>query len=409
MNISQTLFCRAALVAVLSILSASSHSAPGPIALPDDASWYRKQLIDGEVKPRLQYGMAANGFYRPNLARDWRPLREQRGTLITQTRAIYVMTAGYEVTGEQVYYDAMIKAADFLLEHFADKKAPGRWVRAVGADGKVLDASFHAYGYAHVIFALAHAYHESKNTKYRDAALATWLQLDLPRTLQGRNPDLQLRGLNVAMHAFEGLLVLYKTDRSNLVRGDLNLLGDYILTHFFDAQGGFFYEELDANLRPAPSNAITLGHNAEIAFLFSRVVDLGFPKKYLDAANRAIDFVVKRGINRADGSMPHELNYDGTVKDPTLIWWVHTELLRALAHFVVHRDRQDLHPALLRTMAYAKLHFIDPVYGGWYEQPDGVDRPKGRDWMAGYHVAMMLTEMLRLQGTAFKSGTEMLL
>ena len=98
--------------------------------------------------------------------------------------------------------------------------------------------------------------------------------------------------------------------------------------------------------------------------IFSRAVDIGFPQKYLDAANRAIDFVVTRGINRADGSMPHELNYDGTVKDPTLIWWVHTELLRTLAHFVVQRDRQDLRPAFLKTWAYAKLHFIDPVYGG---------------------------------------------
>ena len=303
----------------------------------------------------------------------------------------------------------MIKAVDFLLENYADKKAPGRWANLVDPEGKVLAAQFHAYGYTHVIFALAHAYRASKDKKYLDAALATWLQLDLPRTLRGRNPELNLHGLNVAMHAFEALLVLYKLDHSNLVLGDLKLLGEYILGNFFDPQRGFFYEELDANLRPAPGEAIRLGHNVEMAFLFSRAVDGGFPTKYLDAGNRAIDYVVAHGINVADGGLPHELAYDGTVKDPTLIWWVHTELLRALGHYVVRRDRQDLRPALAKTWNYAKLHFIDPRYGGWYERPDGIDRPKGHEWMVGYHVTMMLTEMLRLQGEPFKSGSEMLL
>jgi mannose/cellobiose epimerase-like protein (N-acyl-D-glucosamine 2-epimerase family) len=160
------------------------------------------------------------------------------------------MAVGYEVTGERVYYDAMIKAADFLLENYAEKKVPGRWANLVGPDGKVLAAQFHAYGYTHVIFALAHAYRASKDKKYLDAAFATWLQLDLRRTLQGRNPEVKLHGLNVAMHAFEGLLALYKADHSNLVLDDLKLLGEYILGNFFDSQRGFFYEELDANLRP---------------------------------------------------------------------------------------------------------------------------------------------------------------
>ena len=117
--------------------------------------------------------MTPNGFYQPYLGRDWKPRNEQRGTLVSQTRAIYVMAAGYEVTGDKVYYDAMIKAADFLIEYFGDKKDPGRWASVVGPDGKVLNASFHAYGYTHVIFAMAHAYRASKDKKYLDAALAT--------------------------------------------------------------------------------------------------------------------------------------------------------------------------------------------------------------------------------------------
>src|ERR1700730_1146672 len=104
---------RAVLLVAVSSFSVNGHSAT---VFPDDVSWYRKQLIDGEVKPRLQSGMTPNGFYQPYLGRDWKPRNEQRGTLVSQTRAIYVMAAGYEVTGDKVYYDAMIKAADFLIE-----------------------------------------------------------------------------------------------------------------------------------------------------------------------------------------------------------------------------------------------------------------------------------------------------
>ncbi len=408
MSVRQAVLRATALLLIVSAFGANPNATAAPNALPEEAAWYRKQLIDGEVKPRLQSGMAANGFYRPFLARDWRPRREQQGTLISQSRAIYVMAAGYEVTGEQVYYDAMVKAADFLLANFADRKQPGRWASAVTPDGKVLDASFHAYGYAHVIFAMAHAYLVTRDKRYLDAAFATWLALDVPRAIQGRNPELRFDSMSVAMHTFEALLALYKADRSTLILDDLKLLGEHILGRFFEPQRGFFYEYLDAGFRPLPGAEIRPGHNVQMAFLFSRAVDVGLPGKFLDAANRAVDFVVKRGINR-DGSIPHELNYDLTVRDRTLIWWTQTELLRALAHFVVQRERQDLAPTLVAASAYAKAHYIDPVYGGWYEQPDRTDLPKGNDWMAGYHVSMMLTEMLRLQGVSFKSGKEMLL
>jgi mannose/cellobiose epimerase-like protein (N-acyl-D-glucosamine 2-epimerase family) len=408
MNVRHAACSAIALALVVSALGATSFAAAATNALPEDATWYRKQLIDGEVKPRMQSGLAANGFYRPFLARDWKPRQDQHGTLISQSRAVYVMAAGYEVTGEQVYYDAMIKAADFLLANFADRKQPGRWAMSVSPDGKVLDASFHAYGHAQVIFAMAHAYRATRDKRYLDAAFATWLALDIPRTIQGRNPDLRFDGLNVAMHTFEALLALYKADRSTLILDDLKLLGEHVLARFFEPQRGFFYEFLDASFRPLPAAEIRPGHNLETAFLFSRAVEVGLPPKFLEAGNRAVDFVVKHGVNR-DGSIPHELNYDQTVRDRTLVWWTQTELLRALAHFVVQRERRDLAPTLFLASAYAKAHYIDPVYGGWYEQPDRNNLPKGHDWMAGYHVSMMLTEMLRLQGESFKSGKEMLL
>jgi len=65
--------------------------------------------------------------------------------------------------------------------------------------------------------------------------LSTWVEFDIPRALDGRRPDVNLKRLNVAMHAFEALLVLFKATHSDLVGRDLRRLGSHIssdsLTH----------------------------------------------------------------------------------------------------------------------------------------------------------------------------------
>ena len=100
-----------------------SVAAPPPSQLPSreqnflsaDATWYREQLLNGNVRPRLKAAVSSSGFYAPNIARNWTLKGEQRGTLITQSRAIYVASVGYEVTGEAVYRDSLVRTADFLV------------------------------------------------------------------------------------------------------------------------------------------------------------------------------------------------------------------------------------------------------------------------------------------------------
>lgn len=401
--------------------SSSSESAGAPAPIPpcvgrapgesaeDDTQWFRDQLIEENARPRLRFAIAPNGFYQPNLGPDWRALREQRGTLVTQTRAIYVMAVAYQVSGEAAFREAMIRTADFFIDRFAVPGQPGRWARAVAPDGCIADTGYDAYGQTHAIFSMVHAYHGSGDEKYLEAALRTWTELDIPRVLRGARSDRKFTRLNVAMHAFEALLVLFKATRSDRARDGLRLLGEYIVDRFADTQNGFIRELLDDRLEPDPTGEIRLGHNAETAFLFSRAVDAGMPERFLDVAQRTLDFVTSHGIDPTDGSLPHALHQDGSVSDPGLYWWCQTELLRALAHFIGHRGRDDLRATYDRSLSYVKSTFIDPVHGGWYARPGRPDQQKGDDWNAGYHVAMLQTEVLRLRGVRFQSGAEILL
>jgi len=377
--------------------------------LTADAHWYRELLLGGNARPRLKAAVAPNGFYSPNITRDWKVTGEQRGTLITQTRAIYVMAAAYEVSAEPAFQDALVRTADFLLLKFHHPTEPGLWVKEIAPDGKILDPEVHVYGQMQAIFALAHAYRSTNEKRFLDAALTTWLNVDIRALVSGKRPDYALTGLNVAMHTFEAILALNRASPSRVLLDDLNVIGEHILKYFLNEKEGYFYEHLTEDLKPLPGGEIRVGHNFEMAFLFSRAAAVGLPAKFHEAGGRVVDFAAAHGIHATNGSVPHELTYDRAVRDPLLVFWCHAEALRAIAHFVVQRQRAALRPKFDAVLGFTKAHFIDPTYGGWYRTADRPDQGKGSDWFAGYHEAMLCTEILRLTDQRFKSGQEMLL
>ena len=381
-----------------------------PARYTPSVDWLKHNLIEGNVEPRLVNGLGPDGFYQPLLRNDWTPKPEQKATLISQTRFIYVMAMGYEVTSDKRYLDAMTRAADYLLKHFSNPDIQGHWFREVLPDGQVGNRSFHAYGYAQVVFALAHAYKITGNSRYFDAAMHTWLALDVPGAINGNNRFYNLRGLNVAMHLFESLLVLYKaTEHPKIIGQDLSSLAEYIVDHFYDPKLGVFVEDLTPTLDRAADGEIRLGHAIEMAFLLSRAVDAGLPASYLKPANASVDFVSRQAAKNPRGMIPHTINYNGSIRDPEQYWWCQTELLRGLAHFSMHRNRTDLTAQFKSSLDQVQNHFIDPVYGGWYKKPDAPELDKGEQWKVGYHVTMMLTELMRLNEVSFRSGSEVLL
>ena len=405
------LIAAAVIVAVSGCDSGNSGTREGiPASDAPSIDWLKQNLIKGNVEPRLVQGLLPSGFYRPLLKNDWTPKPQQKASLISQTRFIYVMAMGYEVTGDKRYLAAMTQAADYLLGHFADPDLPGQWYREVLPDGSVSNPYFHAYGYAQVIFALSHAYKITRNSKYLDAAMGTWLELDIPDAVKGANKSYDLRGLNVAMHIFESIIALYKvTDHSKMIFQDLNTLAKYIVGHFYDPERGVFVEELTLTLERLENGEIRLGHAIEIAFLLSRAVDAGLSSSYLKPANASVDFVSRQAAKNPEGLIPHTTDYAGRTRDPQEYWWCQTELLRGLAHFSMHRNRTDLIAQFDKTFTGVKKHFIDPTYDGWFKKPDGAELDKGEQWKDGYHVTMMLTELMRLDGMKFLSGTEVLL
>jgi mannose/cellobiose epimerase-like protein (N-acyl-D-glucosamine 2-epimerase family) len=404
----QTLRSLALLALSVPLFAASSEAAKHI-----DREWFR-QTLAGETAHWRDAALRPNGFFMVSLDRQWRPQGSPNGTLVSQGRQIFVMTAGYELTREPAYLDAVKKGADFLLQYFRDTEK-GLFFYSVTPEGKVIDDGKDSYGLAFTIFALSHAARVTKDKRYSDAALETWAQMKehlrdeagffKPKTDRGYTRVIGQNTQNPMMHLFEALLALYDATGSKAIFKDALAHADAIFTKLYDQREGRLPELYDANWKPAPperTGYIELGHQFEWAFLLSHAVEKGFPKRFLTVGDRLINYGMKMAYDQEEGGIFSRLDPQGAVIRGPKGWWEQCESLRAMMHYAVVRGRKDLWPAFDQSLAYAKKYLIDAEYGGWYYSYDPKATTqrtnKGSVWQAGYHVSGLYREALRLVG-----------
>ena len=400
-----------ALLALFPPLLAASPEAAKHI----DREWFR-QTLAGETAHWRQAAFRPNGFFAVSLDRQWRPVGSQNGTLVTQGRQIFVMMAGYDLTHEPAYLEAVKKGANFLLEHFRDTEK-GLFFYSVTPEGKVVDDSKDSYGLAFTILALSQAARVTRDKRYSDAALETWAQMKerlrepnglfKPKTDRNYARVTAQNTQNPMMHLFEALLALHDATGSKEVLRDAQAHADNIFTKLFDAREGRLPELYDRDWKAAPPEQggyFELAHQFEWAFLLSHAVEKGFPKRYLAIGQRLLNYGMRVGYDKEDGGVFSRGDYQANAVRGPKGWWEQCESLRTMMHYAALRGRKDLWPAFDQTLELAKKNLIDPEYGGWYYSYDpkaATQRTgKGGVWQVGYHVCGMYREALRLAGPA---------
>jgi len=91
---------------------------------------------------------------------------------------------------------------------------------------------------------------------------------------------------------------------------------------------------------------------------------------------------------------------DGSSVRQTKGWWEQCEAIRALLHFAVLREHDDLWAPLQGTVDFVKRELLDHEHGGWYSGSwtpvSGVTKhDKGSEWKVDYHVVGMCVEAAR--------------
>jgi mannobiose 2-epimerase len=400
------------LIAGLLLLLGPACAGPASnIARHVDREWFRKTLA-AETAHWRDAAFTPEGFFKVNLDRRWRPVGNQNGTLVSQSRQIFVMAQGYELTREASYLEVVRKGADFLLDRFRDFDQ-GLFFYSMTPEGKVLDQGKSSYGLAFVIFALSHAGLVTGDDKYKKAALVTWKEMKFhlrdgtgffkPKTDRRYAKVIGQNTQNPMMHLFEALLVLYDATQSVEILKEAEEHANRIFTRLYQEREGRLPEIYDAEWRPVAATehgCIELGHQFEWAFLLSHGVEKGMPGRYLEIAERLLDYGMRVGYDSQEGGIFSRSDYDGKAIRGPKGWWEQCESLRAMMHWAELRGRVELWPAFDRSLAFVRNHFIDSEYGGWYSVYDPANNArrsdKGSVWQVGYHVCGFYAEALRL-------------
>lgn len=360
--------------------------------------WFKKSLVEETLEPWYRASVRPSGFFHTELDETWTPKPNATATLVSQTRQIYTMAVGYSVTKDPRFLEAMKRGITFLLERFADTKHGGYFYQ-VNEQGQVLDRGKDGYGHAFVIYALATAAKVSGEARYSDEALKCWevLRSSMMESDGGlmwkASEDfsgLNRRSQNPNMHLFEGLLELYDATRDPGVYSDTQRLLDFVVGRLRHESGVIpenYQADWNKPVMVEQKPYIEMGHQVEWAFLISRAVELGFPRRYLEVGQELMDYSMSHGYDQQSGGL-HER--PGAGKGG----WQQAEFLRSLLRYYSMHGRSEYLEPIRRTHALIRKDFIDHQYGGWIESGK---KDKGNHWKAASYEVAMYIEGIRIE------------
>lgn len=363
-----------------------------------DWDWFKESLVRENLEPWYRASVRSSGFFYTELDETWTPKPNASATLVSQTRQIYTMAVGYSITQDPRFLEAMKRGITFLSERFADPRHGGYFYQ-VNEQGQVLDRGKDGYGHAFVIYALSTAAKVSEEARYSEEALKCWevLRSSMMESDGGlmwkASEDfsgLNRRSQNPNMHLFEGLLELYDATRDPGVYSDTQRLLDFVVGRLRHESGVVpedYRSDWDKAVMVEQKPYIVMGHQVEWAFLISRAVELGFPKRYLAVGQELMDYAMSHGYDKQSGGL-HER--PGAGKGG----WQQAEFLRSLLRYYSMHGRSEYLEPIRRTQALIRRDFIDHQYGGWIEPGK---KEKGNHWKAASHEVAMYIEGIRIE------------
>lgn len=368
-------------------------------------------FLDRTLELWWRHADTPNAIFHPYLDREWRHQEDGSRTLVSQCRLIYVFTRAFERSGEEAYANLARRGIAALLTHFGDLE-DGGFIWAVRGDGSTADDTYDAYGLAFIILALATAATVFDDVRYRDRALQTWAFMqrrfgDAHGGLiwhvgrDGTSFD-DVRSQNPLMHTFEALLVLAPLDESGAVRQDAAAIWAFLQSRMLGP--GRLPEWYDANWRPLTSgerSLIDVGHAFEWAWLLSEAQPQFPDMDLLTPAQEFLAFGMRVGYDAAAGGIVSPVDFAGQAISWRKGWWEQCEAIRAMQRHVARHGAEEIADPLRQCIAFARKHFVDDEYGGWYLDPLGAygepSLAKGNPYKLDYHVVNMGLELLAVQ------------
>lgn len=285
------------------------------------------------------------------------------------TRQIFVFAEGAR-RGVDRADAALAGGVDFLL-----KRAPhpdGGFASRFSLSGEIVDVPRDLYDLAFTLFALAHAYRQTRNPRLMETAvtLRAFIEDQMSHPVRGfieSIPESTPRRQNPHMHLLEAALAAAE-HMPDAGFGDMaDALVDLACARFIDAEAGVLFEYFDETLqqpiRDVSGRAVTEpGHHFEWAWLLSEVRRVRGTETSEGAALAA--FALKHGFDAERGLLLAEVYDDGSTADASVRLWPHGEWLKAALR--LNGEAGDW------RLAWSALkRFLDtPLPGLWFERWD---------------------------------------
>ena len=378
----------------------------------DHATWFIEDLRNRILPLWLKHAPRESGYFQSQFDTSWGVKDERIGTLVSQTRLIYTMAAGYALSGDEAYRQAAQRGIEFLETHFRDTETFG-YVHSCSPDGTVIDDTKQSYGHSFVIFAYANAAGYLGRAEYANKAKEVWEEYQqgfgkkgggfYHVTSRSFEPDDGPLSQNPIMHLFEALLALGTNSGHEDALRDAATVAEFVTGRLIDGKTGFLPELFTRSWAPLDEedgNRVDVGHAFEWSYLLSFAVQLGLPRRYLSFAHQLLDAGRTLGFDRKRGLVFSPASLDGERVKPTNTYWEQCEALRALLHFAAYRDRPELCGDFDILAKSVRAHYVDDENGGWYTSVTPKGTPlisdKGTAWKLDYHQTSMTLELKRI-------------
>ncbi|WP_334029874.1 AGE family epimerase/isomerase [Alteromonas sp. P256] len=362
------------------------------------------ELID----PRLNWAEKNSNFMVQTFDANWQVVPTESVESYSQARQVYLFAKGYDVTQENRYLNAMVESADvMLITMFDDTKV--LWHSSINRYNTDKRYGPKEYSTSFAIFAMAHAYRVSKDKRYLEAALKTWMLgdvsvgLTLAREAQQANLTPTFTNtwsINPLMHLFEALLVLYDVTQSPSVWQDIEFIAQFIEDELIQKQGFLAenYVNVNVPLTISEGGYVELGHQVEWAYLLHSAIDKGLDSHFRNVAERLYDYAMKTGWDDQSGSLAARSDYDGNLIVTAPVWWAQAELMRLTAYSVNKNEDLDYSVRIFsKSMAFVVNEYVDQFNGGWLSERQSKRSRIQLNKVIGYHTVGMYDNKVKIQ------------
>ena len=346
---------------------------------------------------------------------------------VLNARILWTFAAAYRVLGNQEYLQAAIRAKDYILEHFIDRKHGGVYW-SVDYIGRPLDMKKQSYAIGFTIYgmselaratgdkqalgcaialfnALEENAYDHKNQGYIEAMTYDWRPIsDMRLSYKDENGS---RTMNTHLHILEPYTNLYRCLKTSppsplkeglekALRTLIDIFTKKLLnprTHHLD----LFFDDQWQGKR----NIESYGHDIEAAWLLTEALEVLDDEQLMSKTMPIVNQIAhasEKGL-LPNGPMIHEKNLTTDTTDADLHWWVQCEnVIGQLNQYQHFHDEAALQKAL-RCYDYIVQHLVDCEQGEWYwsRRPDGTinrDEDKAGFWKCPYHNSRMCLEII---------------